>query len=70
MSAKMGQLTSSELTDAIEAVEVLYKLGAYFDRMTYVRIGTLRADLTAEREDRDEARAQATADAKTPVSAA
>jgi hypothetical protein len=75
MSGNLGQLTSSELTDAIEAVEVLYKLGQYLDRMAYVRIGTLRADLAVEREDREHTSAEATAEAKaetgtqTPVSA-
>jgi hypothetical protein len=65
-----GQLTSTELADAIDATEVLYNLGPYLERMTYIKIGTLRADLQAEREDRDKTRAQAGADATNPISAA
>jgi hypothetical protein len=72
---KLGQLTSSELTDATEAVEVLYELRQYLNSTTSVRIGTLRADLEAEREDRERGRTEATAEAKaeasqTPVPAA
>lgn len=48
-----AQLTSSELADALDATETLLKLEPYIDRLTYTKISTLHADLTAEQEDRD-----------------
>jgi hypothetical protein len=51
-----GQLTSTELTNALAACETLMALEPYIDRMTHVKISMLRADLTAEKEDRDHAR--------------
>jgi len=54
-----GQLTSSELAKAIEATGTLCGLEPYMDRMTYVKISTLHADLTVEQEDRDRAKAKA-----------
>ncbi len=47
-----GQLTSTELTNALNATETLLKLEPYIDRPTFARISTLRADLAAEQEDR------------------
>jgi hypothetical protein len=47
-----GQLTSTELTSALDATETLLTLEPYIDRITYAKISTLHADLTAEREDR------------------
>jgi hypothetical protein len=43
-----GQLTSTELTSALGATETLLKLEPYIDRLTYTKISTLHADLTAE----------------------
>jgi hypothetical protein len=54
-----GQLTSTELTSALNATEALLKLEPYIDRLAYAKISTLHADLVTEREDRDAARAQA-----------
>jgi len=36
-------------------------LEPHIDRMTHIKISTLRADLTAEQEDRDRARLAASA---------
>lgn len=47
-----AQLTSTELTSALGATETLLKLESYIDRLTYTKISTLHADLTAEQEDR------------------
>lgn len=47
------RLTTTELTGALGAAEALMKLEPYIDRDTYVKISTLHADLTAEREDRE-----------------
>jgi hypothetical protein len=47
-----AQLTSTELTSALDATERLLRLEPYIDRLTYAKIGTLNADLTAEQEDR------------------
>jgi hypothetical protein len=47
-----AQLTSSELARAIQATQTLCSLEPYIDRLTWVKIDTLRADLLAEREDR------------------
>lgn len=47
-----AQLTSTELTNALDATETLLKLGPYIDRLVYVKISTLHADLVAEQEDR------------------
>jgi hypothetical protein len=45
-----AQLT--ELTGVLDATETLLKLEPYIDRLTYTKISTLHADLTAEQEDR------------------
>jgi hypothetical protein len=47
-----AQLTSSELTSALDATSKLLKLQPYIDRLTYAKITTLHADLTAEHDDR------------------
>jgi hypothetical protein len=47
-----AQLTSSELSGALDATETLLKLEPYIDRLTYTKISTLHADLTAEQEER------------------
>jgi hypothetical protein len=47
-----GQLTSTELTNALGATETLLKLEPYIDRLTFTKIGILHADLAAEQEDR------------------
>jgi hypothetical protein len=47
-----AQLTTTELTNALDATGALLKLEPYIDRLTYVKISTLHADLGAEREDR------------------
>ncbi|GEM_PF-5030583 len=52
MPGLQAQLTSSELTRAIKATETLCSLEPYIDRLTWVKIDTLRADLLAEQEDR------------------
>jgi hypothetical protein len=51
------QLTSSELTSALDATEALLKLEPYIERATYVKISTLHADLVNEQESRDHMRA-------------
>jgi hypothetical protein len=48
-----GQLTTTELTGALDATQTLLKLEPYLDRTTYAKVSTLHADLTAEQEDRD-----------------
>lgn len=47
-----AQLTTTELTSALDATETLLKLGPYIDRLTYTKISTLHTDLTTEQEDR------------------
>jgi hypothetical protein len=47
-----AQLTSTELTSALAATQTLLKLEPYLDRLTYTKISTLHADLTAEQDDR------------------
>ena len=47
-----AQLTSTELTSALDATGTLLKLEPYIDRLTYTKISTLHADLTAEQDDR------------------
>jgi hypothetical protein len=47
-----AQLTSTELASALDATQTLIKLEPYLDRLTYTKISTLRADLTAEHDDR------------------
>ena len=47
-----AQLTTTELTSALDATETLLKLEPYIDRMTYIKISTLHADLSTEQEDR------------------
>ena len=47
-----AQLTTTELTSALDATRTLLKLEPYIDRLTYTKISTLRADLTAEQDDR------------------
>jgi hypothetical protein len=54
-----GQLTSTELTNALAACDTLTALEPYIDRMTHLKISTLRAGLTTEQEDRNRARARA-----------
>ena len=66
MPGKLGQLTSTELASALAACETLMKLGPYFDQLTLMKIGALRADLTVEQEDR----AAPTAPPQSPVPAA
>jgi hypothetical protein len=47
-----AQLTSSELTGALDATQTLLKLEPYIDPLTYTKISILRTDLTAEQDDR------------------
>ena len=47
-----AQLTTTELTSALDATETLLKLEPYIDRMTYTKISTLHADLSTEQQDR------------------
>jgi hypothetical protein len=47
-----GQMTSAELTAALDAAGTLLKLETFIDRMTFVKISTLHADLEAEQDDR------------------
>jgi hypothetical protein len=47
-----AQLTSSELTGALDATQTLLKLEPYIDRLTYTKISILHTDLTAEQDDR------------------
>lgn len=43
-----AQLTSTELTSALDATGTLLKLEPYIDRLTYTKISTLHTDLAAE----------------------
>jgi hypothetical protein len=45
------QLTTTELTSALDATEALLKLEPYIERLTYTKISILHADLAAEQED-------------------
>lgn len=54
-----GQLTSTELTNALTACDTLIALAPYLDQMTNLKISTLRSDLTTEHDDRVRARATA-----------
>jgi hypothetical protein len=47
-----AQLTSTELTRALGACDTLIALEPYLDRLTWAKITTLHADLTAEQHDR------------------
>jgi hypothetical protein len=47
-----AQLTTTELTSALDATETLLKLESCIDRLTYTKISTLHANLTTEQEDR------------------
>jgi hypothetical protein len=52
-----GQLTSTELTNALNACDTLIALSPYLDQMTNIKISALHADLTTEQDDRRRARA-------------
>jgi hypothetical protein len=52
MPGAHAQLTSSELDRAIEASTYLCGLEEFIDRPTWLKIETLKNDLTVEREDR------------------
>ncbi len=54
-----GQLTSTELTNALAACDALITLSPYLDQMTNIKISTLHADLTIEQDDRRRASATA-----------
>jgi hypothetical protein len=54
-----GQLTSTELTNALTACDTLITLAPYLDQMTNIKISTLHADLTAEHDDRHQTRTTA-----------
>jgi hypothetical protein len=47
-----AQLTSSELSSALDATQTLLKLEPYIDRLTYAKVSILHADLGAEQDDR------------------
>jgi hypothetical protein len=47
-----AQLTSTELTSALGATGTLLELEPYLDRLTYAKISTLHADLSAEQDER------------------
>lgn len=49
---RLDQLTSTELRDALSAVDTLYRIEEYLDRGFFVKLSTLRADLEAQKEDR------------------
>jgi|HubBroStandDraft_1064217.scaffolds.fasta_scaffold575486_2 hypothetical protein len=59
-----GQLTSTELTNALAACDTLAALSPYLDQMTNIKISTLHADLTAEHDDRRRASAAAAEQAR------
>jgi len=54
-----GQLTSTELTNALTACDTLTALEPYIDRMTHIKISILRAALATEHQDRARATAEA-----------
>ncbi|MGD0606457.1 MAG: hypothetical protein ABSA53_23095 [Streptosporangiaceae bacterium] len=54
-----GQLTSTELTNALAACDTLTALEPYIDKMTHIKISALRAGLAAEHQDRTRASAEA-----------
>jgi hypothetical protein len=54
-----GQLTSTELTNALAACDTLTALEPYIDKMTHIKISILRAALAAEDQDRTRASAEA-----------
>jgi hypothetical protein len=59
-----GQLTSTELTNALAACDTLAALSPYLDQMTNIKISTLHADLTTEQHDRHRASATAAEQAR------
>jgi hypothetical protein len=59
-----GQLTSTELTNALAACDTLIALAPYLDQMTRITISTLHTDLTTEQEDRHQATAKARDEAR------
>lgn len=67
MPGAHARLTTSELDKAIKATEYLCGLEEYLDRLTFIKIETLKGDLQVEREDRNQvnlsARRAATAEA-------
>jgi hypothetical protein len=54
-----GQLTSTELTNALAACDTLTALEPYIDKMTHIKISILRAGLATEHQDRTRARTEA-----------
>lgn len=60
-----GQLTTAELGKALAATGTLLGLEPYIDHLTVIKVRGLDADLKSEQEDRERARAQAVADART-----
>jgi hypothetical protein len=54
-----GQLTSTELTNALAACDTLTALEPYIDKMTHLKIRILRAGLATEEEGRTRARTEA-----------
>jgi len=59
-----GQLTTTELTNALTACDTLTGLAPYLDQMTNLKVSTLRADLITEQQDRHHARITAPDEAR------
>ena len=59
-----GQLTSTELTNALAACDTLIALAPYLGQMTRITISTLHTDLTTEQEDRHRARTKSRDEAR------
>lgn len=64
MPGHHGQLTSTELTNALAACDTLTALEPYIDKLTHIKISILRAGLAAEHEDRARARTEARCQAR------
>ena len=69
MAGMHGQLTTSELDKALAATGTLLELEPCLDRLTFVHVRTLDTDLKAEQDEREQARAQAVADARATAAA-
>lgn len=59
-----GQLTTTELANALTACDTLIGLSPYLDQMTNLKVSTLRANLVTEQQDRRHARTTALDEAR------
>ena len=53
VTASLGDLPAPELASLLASVDVVLKFPHLYDTVTFTKLDTLSADLTAETEDRE-----------------